>query len=90
MHEPRIKPPMASSSAYTVASPHGERSDPYYWLRDDNRTNPAVLAYLNAENAYHAQLLATAKPLEEKVYGEIVARLKHDARCAGTDHLERQ
>ena len=78
MHEPRIKPPMASSSAYTVASPHGERSDPYYWLRDDNRTNPAVLAYLNAENAYHAQLLATAKPLEEKVYGEIVARLKQD------------
>jgi oligopeptidase B len=69
---------MASSSAYTVASPHGERSDPYYWLRDDNRTNPAVLAYLNAENAYHAQLLATAKPLEEKVYGEIVARLKQD------------
>ncbi len=78
MHEPRIKPPMASSSAHTVASPHGERSDPYYWLRDDDRSNPAVLAYLNAENDYYAKHLATAKPLEEKVYGEIVARLKQD------------
>ena len=78
MHEPRIKPPMAFSSAHTVASPHGERLDPYYWLRDDDRTNPAVLAYLNAENAYYAEHLAPAKPLEEKVYGEIVARLKQD------------
>jgi oligopeptidase B len=78
MHEPRIKPPVALSNAHIVASPHGERSDPYYWLRDDERKNPEVLAYLNAENAYHAQQLAAAKPLEEKIYGEIVARLKQD------------
>ena len=78
MHQPRIKPPLAQSSAHTVASPHGERSDPYYWLRDDERKNPQVLAYLHAENAYHAQHLAGAKTLEEKVYSEIVARLKQD------------
>jgi oligopeptidase B len=69
---------MAPSSAYIVASPHGERLDPYYWLRDDERKNPEVLAYLDAENAYYAQYAETAKPLEEKIYGEIVARLKQD------------
>jgi oligopeptidase B len=78
MQKPRITPPMAQSSAYTVASPHGERLDPYYWLRDDERKNPEVLAYLNAENAYYAQHAASTQPLEEKVYGEIVARLKQD------------
>ncbi len=78
MQEPRIKPPMAPPSAHTVASPHGERSDPYYWLRDDERKNPRVLDYLNDENAYHAQHLAGARALEDKLYGEIVARLKQD------------
>ena len=78
MHETRIKPPMARCGAHTVVSPHGDRSDPYYWLRDDERKDPEVLAYLHAENAYHAQHLAAANKLEDKVYGEIVARLKQD------------
>ena len=31
---------------------HGEqRVDNYYWLRDDTRSDPEVLAYLEAENA---------------------------------------
>jgi oligopeptidase B len=73
-----LKPPIAAVRAHTVSSPHGKRSDPYYWLRDDQRTDPEVLAYLTAENAYHAQHLAPVKPLEDKIYAEIVARLKQD------------
>ena len=34
------------------------RSDEYYWLRDDTRKNPEMLAYLNAENAYADAVLA--------------------------------
>jgi oligopeptidase B len=78
MQIPDIKPPIAAVRAYTVSSPHGKRSDPYYWLRDDERTDPEVLAYLSAENAYHAQHLAPVKPLEDKIYAEIMARLKQD------------
>ena len=73
-----LHPPVAPVREHTVSSPHGERLDPYYWLRDDERTNPEVLAYLSAENAYHAQHLAPVKPLEDQIYGEIVARLKQD------------
>ena len=51
-------PPKAAIRPHTVASPHGERVDPYYWLRDDERQNPEVLAYLNAENAYKERVLA--------------------------------
>jgi oligopeptidase B len=78
MQTPEIDPPIAAIRKYTVSSPHGERSDPYYWLRDDERTDPEVLAYLTAENAYHAQHLAPVKPLEDKIYAEIIARLKQD------------
>src|SRR5690554_5252257 len=46
-------PPIAEQRPYVVASPHGDRQDPYYWLRDDTRSDPEMLAYLNAENAYY-------------------------------------
>jgi oligopeptidase B len=75
---PDLKPPIAAVRSHTVSSPHGKRFDPYYWLRDDERTDPEVLAYLKAENAYHAQHLAPVKPLEDKIYAEIIARLKQD------------
>jgi oligopeptidase B len=75
---PLRSPPRAAVRPYTVASPHGQRIDPYYWLRDDERKDPEVLAYLNAENAYKEHELAGVKPLREKLYGEILGRLKQD------------
>ena len=70
--------PLASARAHPIASPHGERIDPYYWLRDDERRDAGVLAYLIAENAYKDRQLAPIKPLEDKLYSEIIARLKQD------------
>lgn len=63
---------------HRVASPHGERDDPYYWLRDDTRSDPEMLAYLQAENVYTKAILAPAQPLIDQIYTEIVARLKQD------------
>ena len=37
------------------------RNDEYYWLRDDTRKNPEMLAYLNAENAYADALHGAAE-----------------------------
>ena len=69
-------PPEADIRPHVVASPYGNRVDPYYWLRDDERRDPAVRAYLEAENAYKERHLAG--PLREVLYREIVARLKQD------------
>lgn len=63
---------------HRVASPHGEREDPYYWLRDDTRSDPAMLGYLRAENEYTDAMLAPVKPLIDRLYEEIVARIKQD------------
>jgi oligopeptidase B len=72
-------PPDAAKRPYEVKAPFGAtRADDYYWLRDDTREDKAVLAYLNAENAYADAVLAPTRPLQEKLYGEIVGRIKQD------------
>jgi oligopeptidase B len=71
-------PPIAAVHPFEVQSPNGVRIDNYYWLRDDTRSNPAVLEYLKAENAYYAQMTAHTKGLEDTLYDEIVGRIKQD------------
>ena len=71
--------PDAAQVPHTVTAPHGaQRQDPYYWLRDDSRKNPAMLAYLNAENAYADAVLAPTKPVQARLYDEIVGRIQQD------------
>src|SRR5262245_21393589 len=71
-------PPVAAVHPYEVDSPNGKRVDEYYWLRDDTRSKPEVIGYLEAENAYKAAMTAHTKALEDKVYEEIVGRIKQD------------
>ncbi|HLM53405.1 MAG TPA: S9 family peptidase [Pseudoxanthomonas sp.] len=72
-------PPDAEQRPHEVKAPFGAvRNDPYYWLRDDKREDKAMLAYLNAENAYADAVLAPTKALQETLYGEIVGRIKQD------------
>lgn len=72
------QPPIAAVHRFDVQSPNGIRADNYYWLRDDTRKRPEVLAYLNAENAYYATMTAHTTALEDKLYTEMIARLKPD------------
>lgn len=73
-----LQPPKAAQRAHVVTSPFGDRVDPWYWLRDDERKNPEMIAYLEAENAYMKAVMAPHRALEQKVYEEIVGRLKQD------------
>lgn len=78
MPRSELKPPIASVHPHAVSSPFGARHDPYYWLRDDERSNPEVLAYIAAENTFRERSMESAKPLENALYEEIIARLKQD------------
>ncbi len=71
-------PPIAAVRPRLVESPNGARTDEYYWLRDDTRANPEVIGYLEAENAYKSAMTAHSEGLEDKVYWEIVGRIKQD------------
>jgi oligopeptidase B len=67
-------PPVAQKRA-KVEILHGEtRVDDYAWMRDKN--DPAVIAYLEAENAYTDALMAHTKPLQDTLYTEILGRIK--------------
>ncbi len=72
------QPPVAAVRPHRVESPNGTREDPYYWLRDDTRSDPEVLAYLEAENAWTDAVLAPLKPLQEQIYQEIIGRIRQD------------
>lgn len=54
---------------------HGDvRIDDYHWLR--NREDPQVIAYLEAENAYAAEVMRDAEPLQEALFQEMRGRIQ--------------
>lgn len=71
-------PPVAAVRPHDVPSPSGSRNDPYYWLRDDERKDPDVLAYLEAENRYAEAMLAPAAATVETLFAELRARIQED------------
>jgi oligopeptidase B len=57
-----------------VLSIHGDdRTDNYFWL--NQREDPEVIAYLNAENAYREAQMKHTKPLQDVLYAEMVGRI---------------
>jgi oligopeptidase B len=54
---------------------HGETIvDPYFWMRE--KTSPEVVSYLEAENAYADAYMKPTAALQEKLYKEMLGRIK--------------
>lgn len=68
------QPPVAQSIRKEFREFGNVRVDNYYWLRE--RENPKVLEYLKAENEYLKAVLKPTEALQEKLYQEIVGRIK--------------
>ncbi|MFN3597915.1 MAG: S9 family peptidase [Rubricoccaceae bacterium] len=69
-------PPVATARPVELTHHGVTRVDPYYWLND--RENPEVIAYLEAENAYAEAATAHLAPLRETLFQEIVGRIRQD------------
>ncbi|EFD8822574.1 oligopeptidase B [Escherichia coli] len=55
---------------------HGDtRIDNYYWLRDDTRSQPEVLDYLQQENSYGHWVMASQQALQDRILKEIIDRI---------------
>ena len=68
------KPPMAEKKTKTT-NIHGETLvDDYFWLRE--KTNPAVMSHLKAEDDYTESVMKPTKALQEKLYNEMVSHIK--------------
>ncbi|XP_020583722.1 uncharacterized protein LOC110026871 [Phalaenopsis equestris] len=69
-------PPVARKVRHEMEMFGDVRVDNYYWLRDDSRSNPDVLSYLNSENEYTDQAMSSVKQFEDKLYAEIRGRIE--------------
>ena len=69
-----LAPPMARAIP-RVEVLHGDtRVDHYYWMRE--RSNPEVVAYLEAENRHTESVMRHTQGLQEQLYQEMRARIK--------------
>ena len=67
-----MKQPKARKIPTELTIHDDTRIDPYFWL--NQREDPSVVAYLNAENAYREAKMAHTKDFQDKLFKEIVAR----------------
>jgi oligopeptidase B len=81
---PGVKPP-AARKVPKVTEIHGEKLvDDYAWLRE--KENPAVRAYLDAENAYADAVTKPGEALRKRLYEEAVGRIVETDRSVPYRH----
>ncbi|PCG09896.1 S9 family peptidase [Sphingomonas ginsenosidimutans] len=76
-----LTPPIAPQRPHSFTAHGITIDDPWAWLKDPNYpdvTDPDVLAYLEAENAYFEAQIAPHRPLVDRLYEEMKARIKED------------
>lgn len=74
-----MKPPVAKKEP-KITKIHGyELIDDYAWLRDRNdKKNPEIMKYLEAENAYTEAFMKPSQPFVDELYKEMLGRIKQD------------
>ncbi|HMB77428.1 MAG TPA: S9 family peptidase, partial [Kiloniellaceae bacterium] len=79
------QPPRAAEKPHDIELHGIRRSDPYHWLKDPDwqavmrepeRLDPEIRAYLEAENAYTATVMAPEADLQTRLIAEMKGRIK--------------
>jgi oligopeptidase B len=69
-----LQPP-ATEKKPKITEINGDKLvDNYFWLRE--KSNPAVISHLEAENAYTDATMKPTEPLQAKLYNEILSHIK--------------
>jgi oligopeptidase B len=71
-----MNPPKAEKIKKILTEHGSTRSDDYFWLNEID--NPKVIEYLKAENDYTDLRMKHTEALQDKVYNEIIGRIKQD------------
>ncbi|MBN1986397.1 MAG: S9 family peptidase [Prolixibacteraceae bacterium] len=72
----KIMPPVADKIPTEITTHGDTRIDNYYWMND--REDPKVIEYLEAENAYTQAVMKPTEPLQEKLFDEIKSKIKQE------------
>ena len=73
-----VEQPMPEKRPHEMTLHGHTRVDEYFWLRDDTRKDPQMLAYLEDENAYFDKIMEPVAGLQEAMFEEMKARLDPD------------
>jgi oligopeptidase B len=68
------QPPMTEKKTKTTKIHDDTMVDDYFWLRE--KSNPEVIAHLEAENAYADALMKPTNALQAELYKEMVGHIK--------------
>ncbi|WP_026966047.1 S9 family peptidase [Algoriphagus terrigena] len=71
-----MKTPVAPQIPQLLEIHDHARTDQYYWMND--RENPAVIAYLEEENAYTKSVMQTTEEFQKSLFEEMKGRIKED------------
>src|ERR1043165_5611349 len=69
-----LEPPVTEKRPKVTEINGDKLVDNYFWLRE--KTNPAFMAHLEAENAYADSVMKPTAALQEKLYKEILSHIK--------------
>jgi oligopeptidase B len=72
--QPASTAPVAAKKPHTTRIHGYTLEDDYFWLRE--KSNPEVIKYLEAENAHTEAVMAPTKAFQEKLYAEMLGRIK--------------
>ena len=87
MTKETLRPPVADIHPVEISYHGHARTDDYAWLKDDDwqqvmkeptRLQPAIRAYLEAENAYTEAFMADTHDLQRALFAEMRGRIKED------------
>jgi oligopeptidase B len=70
--------PIAKKVPFEMTTHGDTRVDNYYWMRDDERKDPEILAHLEAENRYAEAQLKHTEDLQSALFEEIKSRIVKD------------
>jgi oligopeptidase B len=71
-----MHPPKAKKIRKELDDPFVTRLDYFYWL--NQRDDPEVITYLNAENDYTKKMMQHTEALQDEIFNEIISRIKQD------------
>src|SRR3954470_22295957 len=77
---PSTQAQQSAAPPVAVRKPHSTEihgltlKDDYFWLRE--KSNPEVIAYLEAENAFTESIMQPTKALQAALYTEMLGRIK--------------
>lgn len=70
----KVLPPVAQTKDFEITYNNEVYKDEYAWIKD--KSNPEVIAYLEEENKYTKKMLSHTEEIQEKLYKELLGRIK--------------